>query len=155
MSEPLLMFEDFTPRRTFTSAERQISGEEIVKFAKEFDPQPMHVDEAAGKASILGGLSASGWHTSSLAMRLVYDSLLNRTASEGSPGVDLMEWRKPLLAGDTIKLEVEVKSGRPLHSKPGLGLIHVEQRLINQKGQLVMRIECPIMVRMRSEENPR
>ncbi len=149
MRQPDLMFEDFTPGRTFHSDERTISADEIIEFASEFDPQPMHLDEEAGKASILGGLSASGWHTSSLGMALFYDSVLSKTAGEGAPGIDIAEWRRPLLAGDTIKMQTEVKNSRPLKSRPGVGLVAIEQKITNQRNELIARLECSVMIRMR------
>lgn len=152
MSQSQLMFEDLPPGRIFQSAERKVSAEEIIEFASEFDPQPMHLDEEAGKASILGGLSASGWHTCSLGMALFFESMIANTAGEGSPGVDVVEWRRPLLAGDTIRLQTEIKSGRALKSRPGVGMIAIEQKITNQRDQLIMRLECSLMVRMRGEE---
>ena len=98
MADDTLHYEDFEEGREFISAERTVSAEEIIAFASEFDPQPMHLDEAAGKASILGGLSASGWHTCSIMMRMFYDNLLHWSSSEGAPGVDVIEWRRPVLA---------------------------------------------------------
>lgn len=84
-------FEDFEPGRIFALAHAEITAEAIIAFASEFDPQPMHLSEEAGRASILGGLSASGWHTASLFMRMMYDGWLSRSSSEGSPGIDFME----------------------------------------------------------------
>lgn len=149
MTDTTLYFEDFHQGRQFVSAKRTVTAEEIVAFAKEFDPQPMHVDEAAGKASILGGLSASGWHTSSLSMRLFFETVIENSAGQGAPGVDFMEWRKPLLAGDTIQLTVTVLGSRPLGSRPGLGMVSFEQIITNQRGETIARMQAPVMFRMR------
>lgn len=81
----MLYLEDFTPGRVLPLAPCSIEAKAIVEFAAEFDPQPMHLDEEAGKASILGGLAASGWHTASLFMRMMYDGWLANSSSEGSP----------------------------------------------------------------------
>ena len=143
-------FEDFTPDRTFPLANKLVTAEEIVEFATEFDPQPMHLDEAAGRASILGGLSASGWHTSSMFVRMMYDGWLSRAASEGSPGIELMEWKKPVLAGDTLSGRSTVASTRLLRSRPGIGLVNFLLVVTNQRGQIVMRGENPIMIRLRN-----
>ena len=91
MSEILYWLEDFTPGRVFHLTPREITSSEIIEFASEFDPQPFHLSEDAGKASILGGLAASGWHTCSIAMRLFVDAILQHAAGEGSPGVDFTE----------------------------------------------------------------
>lgn len=151
MTDGKLYFEDFHEGRNFVSAPRTISASEIVEFAKEFDPQPMHIDEEAGKASILGGLSASGWHISALSMRLFYDTVVQLSAGEGAPGINFTEWRKPLIAGDTITLNVTVKGRRPLSSRPDIGLVTLEQVLTNQRGDTIMRMEAPVMLRMRAK----
>nr|WP_325262260.1 MaoC family dehydratase [uncultured Rhizobium sp.] len=150
MTEIEYHFEDFTPDRAFPLADKLVTAEEIVEFATEFDPQPMHLDEAAGRASILGGLSASGWHTSSMFMRMMYDGWLSRAASEGSPGIELMEWKKPVLAGDTLSGRSTVASTRLLRSRPGIGLVNFLHEVTNQRGQIVMRGENPIMIRLRN-----
>ncbi|MCO6185456.1 MaoC family dehydratase [Rhizobium sp. L1K21] len=150
MPDAQLMYEDFAPGAIFESDERTVTADEIIEFASEFDPQPMHLDEAAGKASILGGLSASGWHICSLSMSLFFDSILSRAAGEGSPGIDIVEWRRPLLAGDTIRLTTEIKSTRELKSRPGIGMLGIEQKITNDRNQTVMRLECSLMVRMRN-----
>jgi acyl dehydratase len=150
MTEIEYHFEDFTPDRTFPLANKRVTADEIVEFASEFDPQPMHLDEAAGRASILGGLSASGWHTSSMFMRMMYDGWLSRAASEGSPGIELMEWKKPVLAGDTLSGRSTVIETRLLRSRPGIGLVKFLHEVTNQRGQIVMRGENPIMIRLRN-----
>ena len=154
MAEPSYFFEDFTPGRSFPLPERPVTAEEIVEFAAEFDPQPMHLDEAAGKASILGGLSASGWHTGSIFMRMMFDGWLSRSASEGSPGIDFMEWKKPVLAGDTLSGRSTVVAARPLRSRPGIGIVTFLHEVENHRGELVMKGENPIMIRARSAGDP-
>lgn len=150
MSEETLYFEDFEDGQTFVSDPRTVSAEEIVEFAQEFDPQPMHLSEEAGKASILGGLSASGWHTSSLTMRLFYDTVVSKSAGQGAPGIEFMEWRKPLLAGDTLRLTVTVVSKRPLASRPEIGMVVMAHELNNQRGETILRMQAPVMVKLRS-----
>jgi len=153
MADETLHYEDFEEGREFVSAERTVTAEEIIAFASEFDPQPMHLDEAAGKASILGGLSGSGWHMSSIAMRLFYDSVISRSAGEGGPGIDVMEWRRPLIAGDTVRLTITVKSRRPLGSRPGIGLVTMEHVMTNQRNERIMRMQAPVLLRMREQPN--
>ncbi|KKX29531.1 MaoC family dehydratase [Rhizobium sp. LC145] len=148
--EARYFFEDFVPGGVFPLAPKQVTAEEIIEFAQEFDPQPMHLDEAAGKASILGGLSASGWHTASMFMRMMFDGWLSQSSSEGSPGVDAMEWRKPVLAGDTLSGRSTVLESRALRSRPGIGIVKFLHEVENQRGDVVMRGENPIMIRMRA-----
>lgn len=150
MTEGRLHYEDFTPERVFPLGPKHVTAEEIIEFASEFDPQPMHLDEAAGKASILGGLSASGWHTASMHMRMIIDSFILRSTCQGAPGVEVMEWKKPVLAGDTLSGRATVLDGRPLKSRPGIGLIRMLTEIENQRGELVCRAEQNIMFRMRA-----
>ena len=98
----LLHFEDFAVGQVIDLGTYAVTAAEIREFASEFDPQPFHLDEAAGKASILGGLAASGWHVCSMLMRMIADSWLNKSASMGSNGVSEVKWLKPVLAGETL-----------------------------------------------------
>ncbi len=143
-------YEDFTPGRIFALTEKTVTAQEIIAFASEFDPQPMHLSEEAGRESILGGLSASGWHTGSMFMRMMFDGWLSRASSEGSPGLDLMEWKKPVLAGDTLCGQSTVIESRTLRSRPGIGLVKFLHEVKNQHGETVMRGENPIMFRLRT-----
>lgn len=149
----MLYLEDFTPGRVLPLAPCRIEAKAIVEFAAEFDPQPMHLDEEAGKASILGGLAASGWHTASLFMRMMYDGWLADSSSEGSPGIEFMEWKKPVLAGDHLSGRSTVIEMRALRSRPGLGLVKFLHEVMNQNGDVVMRGENPIMFRTRPADD--
>src|SRR5437879_7177755 len=100
--------EDFTPGHVGRCGPRRVTSEEILAFAAEFDPQPMHLDEEAAKRSMLKGLSASGWHLCSIMMRMMFDGYIGRTASLGSPGVKELRWRAPLRPEDELTLDVAV-----------------------------------------------
>ncbi|KQV38281.1 MULTISPECIES: MaoC family dehydratase [unclassified Rhizobium] len=145
----MLHFEDFTPGRRFEYLPRHMETAEIVAFAREFDPQPMHMDEEAGKSSILGGLAASGWHTSSVGMRMMIDAFLANSTSQGSPGIEFMDWKKPVLAGDTLYGFSLVLDARALRSRQGVGMVRFRNEILNQTGETVAVSECPIMFRMR------
>jgi acyl dehydratase len=134
-------FEDFTEGGSIALGSKLVTAEEIVEFASEFDAQPMHLDEEAGKASILGGLSASGWHTCSMFMRLMCDGFLLDSTSQGSPGLDYVRWKKPVLAGDTLTGKSTVLAKRMSKSKPGMGFITVKSELSNQRGETVLELE--------------
>ncbi|MBB3394629.1 MULTISPECIES: MaoC family dehydratase [unclassified Rhizobium] len=149
MSDQKLAFEDFQPGRRFALGPRPVTAAEIIEFAREFDPQPMHLDEAAGRASILGGLAASGWHTSALFMRMMAESFLINSFSQGAPGVDFMEWRKPVLAGDTLSGHSTVMETRALRSRPGIGMVKFRHEVENQKGERVCLAENSIMFVLR------
>lgn len=152
MTDALLTFEDFSPGRRFDFARRTLTADEIVAFAREFDPQPMHLDEEAGRASILGGLAASGWHTSAVMMRMLYEAYIRRAASEGSPGVDLMEWKRPVLAGDTLSGHCSVLEARVSRSRPEIGIVRFRAEVTNQRGELVAVCEFANMMRRRTAE---
>src|SRR5437016_335377 len=97
-----LTFEDFPPGRLGTFGPRHVTREEMLAFAAEFDPQPMHLDEEAAKASMLQGLSGSGWHLCSIMMRMMFDGFIRRTASTGSPGVNDARWPTPFCPDDCL-----------------------------------------------------
>jgi acyl dehydratase len=145
-----LTYEDFQPGQVFPLGPKHVTAEEIIEFASEFDPQPMHLDEAAGRASILGGLAASGWHTSAMFMRMMCDSYLLDTESEGAPGIDFMDWKKPVLAGDTLSGRSIVLESRNMRSRPGIGIVKFRHEVKNQHDELVCLGENATMIRMRS-----
>lgn len=126
-----------------------LSRDDIVRFAREFDPQPFHVDEAAAAASFFGGIIASGWHTCALAMRMMCDAYLLETASLGSPGVDSIKWLKPVRPGDTLRIRSSVLDARPLESKPHIGLVYSQWRMYNQTDECVMEMLGHGMLRRR------
>ena len=150
MAAKRYFYEDFTVGREFPLGPRHVTAEEIIDFAREFDPQPMHLSEEEGKASILGGLSASGWHTSGMMMRMLTDSFLLESTSQGSPGIDFMEWRNPVLAGDTLSGHTRVLEARTLKSRPGIGLVRFRHEILNQNGSPVCVGENVIMMGMRN-----
>jgi acyl dehydratase len=143
----MLHFEDFPAGTRFVFKPVTVTTEDIVAFAAEFDPQPMHLSEEAGKASILGGLAASGWHTSAIMMRMLCDSYIHETASEGSPGVNSMEWKKPVIAGDTLSGTCTVIEARTSRSRPGIGIVQLRGEVINQRGETVAICDYANMIR--------
>src|SRR5258708_421531 len=96
-------FEDFQVGDIFDLGSTTVTEEEIISFARQFDPQPFHTDPVLAKDSIFGGLVASGWHTTAMFMRLFFDGLLHETASIASPGVDDVRWLKPVRPGDVLR----------------------------------------------------
>jgi len=145
MTSKTWAFEDFTEGRSIDLGVKDVTAEEIVEFAGEFDPQPMHLDEAAGKASILGGLSASGWHTCAIYMRLLCDAFLVDSTSEGASGIDRIKCRKPVLAGDRLTGRATVLSRRESRSRPSIGLVAFRSELFNQRGEAVFELENTVM----------
>lgn len=141
----LIHFEDFAPGQEYDLGALTVTREAIIEFASEFDPQPFHLDEAAGAASILGGLAASGWHTASLVMRLLATNLLNGTAGRGSPGISKLQWKRPVFPGDTLAARAEVLETKSLRSKPDLGIANVRVVAWNQHGEDVILWENAIL----------
>ncbi|MFP6715299.1 MAG: MaoC family dehydratase [Alphaproteobacteria bacterium] len=133
-------FEDFKVGQVIELGSCTVSKDEIIAFARKFDPQPFHIDEAAAERSIYGGLIASGWHTGSLFMRLLYDGLLSHAASMGSPGQDELRWIKPVRPGDTLSARGLVEELIPSRSKPDRGLIRTTYEVFNQDGDKVMMV---------------
>lgn len=150
----LLHFEDFSPGTVFPLGPKDVTSDEIIAFAMEYDSQPMHLDAEAGRQSILGGLAASGWHSCAMMMRMMADSYLLRTASEGAPGIDFVKWKKPVLAGDVLSGESRVLECRQSRSRPGIGIVSLRHELRNQNGETVLESENPVMLRLRQAKGP-
>lgn len=138
-------FEDFSEGMTLDLGSKLVTAEEIIEFASEFDAQPMHLDEEAGKASILGGLAASGWHSCAMLMRLMCDAFLNDSTAQGAPGIDYVRWLRPVLAGDTISVTSTVVATRSSNSRPDLGFVTVRHDMTNQRGDTVLQCKHSAM----------
>jgi len=142
-------WEDLTPGAIRDLGSVTLSAQEIKEFARQFDPQPFHLDEEAGRRSIFGGLCASGWHTCSLAMRLTVQNFLHESSSMGSPGLESLKWLKPVYPGDTLRLQQSILESRPLRTRPDVGLVRSRWEMINQRDEPVMQMEGYGMFRRR------
>jgi len=141
MDRPRIYWEDFTPGDTAPIGEKIMEQAEMIAFARDYDPQPFHIDAEAARQSMYGGLIASGWHTVALVMRMMVDSYLNASASLGSPGVDHVRWLKPVRPGDVIRATRTVLETRPSDSRPEMGLVKTRWEVFNQSDELVMTME--------------
>jgi acyl dehydratase len=144
-----LCFEDFPPGRFGSYGPRHVTREEMLEFAAEFDPQPMHLDEEAARGSMLKGLSGSGWHLCAIVMRMMFDGYIGRTASLGSPGVNELKWLAPFRPGDDLTLEVEVVEARPSRSRPSTGIVTFKCMVRNAAGEALCEMTSPIIVKRR------
>lgn len=135
---PAQYFEDFRPGQTVELGNRTVTEEEIVAFARQWDPQPFHTDAEAARDSVFGGLIASGWHTGAMWMRLYVDSLLGSSASQGSPGVEELRWLAPVRPGDTLTGRLEVLEAVPSERRPDRGTVRIRAEMVNQDGVTVM-----------------
>jgi acyl dehydratase len=145
-----LSWEDFAPGHVIEYGPRLVTREEIVAFAREFDPQPLHLDEAAARASMLGGLCASGWHVCALTMRMMADGFLLDAEALGSPGVDEVRWLTPLRPDDRITLRAHALKTRPSRSRPEIGFVKFRFELVNQHGATVMSMVSSVMLARRA-----
>ncbi len=146
-----LYFEDFQAGAINQYGPRLITREEMVAFAAEFDPQPMHLDEEAGRASMLGGLAASGWHTCCLMMRLAADGFILNSASMGAPGVDEVRWLAPLRPGRQITLRTTVLETRASSSRPEMGFVKMLFEVIDDAGVTVMALTSSLIMGRREK----
>lgn len=148
----LIHFEDMTSGTEYPLGPKHVRTDEVIAFASEYDPQPMHLDEEAGKASILGGMAASGWHSCAMLMRMMCDSYMLRAAAEGAPGLDYVKWARPVIAEDVLSGETKVVERRLSKSRPGIGIVHLRHELRNQHGETVLVSENPVMMRLRAPQ---
>jgi acyl dehydratase len=147
-----LHWEDFTPGRVFEHGPRRISREEIVAFAAEFDPQPMHLDEEAARSTMLGGLAASGWHACGILMRMCTDSFVLNSASMGAPGVDEVKWLLPVRPGDDLRLRATVLETRLSRSRTDMGFVRFSFELVNQTGAPAVQLITSLMMGRRNSK---
>ena len=125
-----------------------VSAEEIVGFARDFDPQPFHLDGDSEQARLTGGLIASGWHTCAIAMRMFCDAYLLDSGSLGAPGVDEVRWVRPVRPGDTLSGTSRVTEARPMRSREGVGIVHLDHEIKNGAGEVVCTMKNVGMMRM-------
>ncbi|SFV12568.1 MaoC family dehydratase [Pseudoduganella namucuonensis] len=142
-------WEDFPVGSVRDFAPRTLEREDVLDFARRYDPQPFHIDDGAARASQFGGLIASGWHVCAFAMRMLCDGDLLATAGMGSPGVETIRWRAPARPGDHLRLRSTVMQARLLKSRPGVGLLLTRWEMHNQRDELVMTMEGYGMVACR------
>jgi acyl dehydratase len=134
--------EDFAVGQVMEFPPRTVSEDEIIAFARDYDPQPFHLDKEAAKQSLFGGLCASGWHTAGMMMRMLVDNMIGKHASMGSPGVDQLRWVKPVFPGDTLHLRGEILDVKFSRSKPDRGVITSRYEMKNQKGETVLTMQA-------------
>jgi acyl dehydratase len=154
MSSIRYYWEDLEPGKARDLGTVTVSAQEIKDFARQFDPQPFHIDEAAGQRSIFGNLCASGWHTCALAMKLTVENFLNESSSMGSPGLENLRWLKPVYPGDTLRLQQTIVESRPLRTRPDTGMVRSVWDMFNQDGEKVLHMEGYGMFRRRHPATP-
>jgi len=151
---PQRHWEDFSPGSVSELGPRLITRDEIVEFAAAFDPQPMHLDEAEARASMLGSLAASGWHSCCLMMRMLSDGFIAQSSFLGAPGVEEVRWLAPLRPGETVRARATVLETRASRSRPQLGFVKFLFELIDSSGACVMTLTASPMFARRDAAPP-
>jgi acyl dehydratase len=150
----MLHFEDFPVGEIRSFGDRLVTAEEIVEFARQFDPQPFHLDAEAAKGSQAGGLIASGWHTGVLLMRMCCDEFLLNTASEGAPGCEEIKWIKSVRPNDRLRARRTTLAARASKSRPAIGIVDFLFEVFNQNGEMVMSQKNAAFIRRREVAEP-
>jgi acyl dehydratase len=146
----MLYFEDIVVGSKNSFGHYEVTREEVIEFASKYDPQPFHLDDEAAAQTYFGRLSASGWHTCAMTMRMMVENMkVNQQAGLGSPGVDEIRWLKPVYPGDTLRVEGEILSKRQSVSKPEMGSFSGRNTVFNQHGEAVMTMVSTGLIRVR------
>lgn len=138
---PRHYWEDFVVGSVRDFGAMPVTREAVLAFARDFDPQPFHLDDAAAAQSLFGRLAASGWHTCAMAMGLMVRGFLHESSSLGSPGLEKIQWLRPVYPGDTLTLRQTITEARPMASRPEVGLIRSLWEMFNQDGEQVLRMD--------------
>ena len=143
-------WEDLPVGTTLEIGSATVDHDEVIEFARKYDPQPFHLDDEAAAKSIFGKLSASGWHTCAMAMGLMVRGFLHESSSLGSPGLEKIKWLKPVFPGDTLTLRQKIVESRPMASRPDVGLTRTLWEMFNQHGEQVLLMDGYGMFRRRT-----
>jgi len=146
---PKLYWEDFTPGQVTEYGPYEVTAEEIKAFAAEFDPQPMHLDEEAARAGMMGGLCASGWHSCAIMMRIIADGFVLDTASMGATGCGEVKWLAPVRPGDRLRVRMHVIDKRVSNSRAEMGFVNARLDMLNADDERVMTLTPHFMIERR------
>ena len=146
-------WEDINPGDVLELGQAEMTKDELLAFARTYDPQPHHVSEEAAKHSMFGQLFSSGWHSCVILMRQLVDTMLNKSASLGAGGIEEVKFMKPVFVGDQLFGKATCKGKRALNSKPDVGTVHMAMELTNQRGDLVLSWEAHQFMRRRHPAN--
>lgn len=148
-------FEDIEIGRTSKFGHYEVTREEVLDFARKFDPQSFHLDEEAAAKTHFGRLSASGWHTCAMTMAMMVENMQNnRQAGLGSPGIDNLRWKKPVFPGDTLRVETTVLEKRRSQSRPDMGIFKSQATVFNQNDEPVLEMVSNGLIEVRDPSAP-
>lgn len=146
----MLYYEDIEVGSIQRFGSKMVTRDEVVDFAGKYDPQPFHLDDEAAAQTYFGRLSASGWHTGAMMMRMMVDNMKeHQQAGLGSPGIDELRWLKPVYPGDTLCCETEVLEKRRSDSRPEMGIFKSRVSVFNQHDEPVMTMRSTGLIRVR------
>jgi acyl dehydratase len=142
-------FEDVEIGRVHRFGRYPVTAEEIVEYARQFDPQPFHVDEEAARQSMFGGLIASGWHTGAMMIRMLCDHVIPGSATTGALGFDDLKWLAPVRPGDVLSVETRAREKIELRSRQDVGIVKIDSRVLNQRDEAVMTLTSLVLYQRR------
>ena len=151
----MIHYEDLEVGSTAKFGRYDVTREEVIDFARKYDPQPFHLDDDAAAQTHFGRLSASGWHTCAMTMAMLVENMKNtRQAGLGSPGMDNLRWMKPVYPGDTLRVETTIVEKRRSKSRPDMGLFKSDLVIFNQHDEPVMTMRSNGLIKVRNPEAP-
>ena len=152
MSDGLVYFEDLELGVKVAFGRYEVTREEVIEFARKYDPQPFHLSDKAAAQTHFGRISASGWHTCAMVMRMLVDNITERKqAGLGSPGLDELRWRKPVYPGDVLRVESEILSKKLSQSRPEMGSFQSSVQVFNQDDVVVCTMKSIGLIRVRGD----
>ncbi len=155
MSDDMIYYEDLEIGAKQSFGRYEVAREEVIEFAKKYDPQAFHLDDDAAARTHFGRLSASGWHTCAMTMAMMVENMKNvKQAGLGSPGVDNLQWKKPVYPGDTLRVESEVISKRRSQSRREMGLFKSRAQIFNQNDEIVLEMASNGLIAVRDPDAP-
>jgi acyl dehydratase len=146
----MIYFEDVQVGETQRFGRYEVTRDEIIEYARQFDPQPFHMDEAAAKASMFGGLIASGWHTGAMLIRMINDHAIPGAATTGALGFDDLKWLKPVRPGDVLSVETRVIDKIESRSRSEIGVVKIESQVLDQRAEVKMSLISLVLYRRRA-----
>jgi acyl dehydratase len=151
MDDGLIYFEDLEVGSKAAFGRYEVTREEVLEFAAKYDPQPFHLSDEAAAQTHFGRISASGWHTCAMTMRMLVDNITERKqAGLGSPGQDELRWHRPVYPGDVLRIETELLEKNRSRSRPEMGSFRSIVQVFNQDDQVVMSFKSIGLIRVRA-----
>ena len=147
----MIYFEDLEVGKETRFGCCEVTREDVLDFARKYDPQPFHLSDEAAAQTHFGRLAASGWHTCAMTMAVIVRHVGEEQAGLGSPGIDELRWLRPVYPGDTLHVSGRIIDKTPSRSKPGIGSFRTETRVTNQDGTIVLRFTSIVLIRRRPE----